>query len=97
MKNGYRNPIGFRRWVVHEGESTRTLQEKLIGLTNTILFLTVSKNKIAAMPENIGVVAILTVVLNYSILFPSFTFFLDGFHLAFGDKFEICIKTTDLM
>lgn len=63
----------------------------------TILFLTVSKNKIAAMPENIGVVAILTVVLNYSILFPSFTSFLDGFHLAFGDKFEICIKTTDLM
>ena len=61
------------------------------------LFLTVSKNKIAATPENIGVVAILTVVLNYSILFPSFTFFLDGFHLAFGDKFEICIKTTDLM
>ena len=62
-----------------------------------ILFLTVSKNKIAATPENIGVVAILTVVLNYSILFPSFTFFLDGFHLDFGDKFEICIKTTDLM
>lgn len=62
-----------------------------------ILFLTVSKNKIAAMPENIGVVAILTVVLNYSILFSSFTFFLDGFHLAFCDKFEICIKTTDLM
>ena len=62
-----------------------------------VLFLTVSKNKIAATPENIGVVAILTVVLNYSILFPSFTFFLDGFHLAFGDKFEICIKTTDLM
>ena len=49
----------------------------------TILFLTVSKNKIAAMPGNIGVVAILTVVLNYSILFSSFTFFLDGFHLAF--------------
>ena len=66
-------------------------------LNSIILFLTVSKNKIAAMPENIGVVAILTVVLNYSILFPSFTFFLDGFHLAFGDKFEICIKTTDLM
>lgn len=65
--------------------------------TNTFLFLTVSKNKIAATPENIGIVAILTVVLNYSILFPSFTFFLDGFHLAFGDKFEICIKTTDLM
>ena len=66
-------------------------------LYTTFLFLTVSKNTIAAMPENIGVVAILTVVLNYSILFPSFTFFLDGFHLAFGDKFEICIKTTDLM
>ena len=67
------------------------------AIAGIILFLTVSKNKIAAMPENIGVVAILTVVLNYSILFPSFTFFLDGFHLAFGDKFEICIKTTDLM
>ena len=66
-------------------------------IADIILFLTVSKNKIAATPENIGVVAILTVVLNYSILFPSFTFFLDGFHLAFGDKFEICIKTTDLM
>ena len=69
----------------------------LIEVHGIILFLTVSKNKIAATPENIGVVAILTVVLNYSILFPSFTFFLDGFHLAFGDKFEICIKTTDLM
>ena len=68
-----------------------------VGDSYKILFLTVSKNKIAATPENIGVVAILTVVLNYSILFPSFTFFLDGFHLAFGDKFEICIKTTDLM
>lgn len=68
-----------------------------IQIDITILFLTVSKNKIAATPENIGIVAILTVVLNYSILFPSFTFFLDGFHLAFGDKFEICIKTTDLM
>ena len=66
-------------------------------ISDIFLFLTVSKNKIAATPENIGVVAILTVVLNYSILFPSFTFFLDGFHLAFGDKFEICIKTTDLM
>ena len=72
-------------------------QVTLIHFYDIFLFLTVSKNKIAAMPENIGVVAILTVVLNYSILFPSFTFFLDGFHLAFGDKFEICIKTTDLM
>ena len=72
-------------------------QVTLIHFYDIILFLTVSKNKIAATPENIGVVAILTVVLNYSILFPSFTFFLDVFHLAFGDKFEICIKTTDLM
>ena len=79
--------------------SLRCFPENLtiLYLFAIILFLTVSKNKIAAMPENIGVVAILTVVLNYSILFPSFTFFLDGFHLAFGDKFEICIKTTDLM
>ena len=69
------------------------------GVENSyiILFLTVSKNKIAAMPGNIGVVAILTVVLNYSILLSPFTFFLDGFHLAFCNKFEICIKTTDLM
>ena len=79
--------------------SLRCFPENLTSLYlfAIILFLTVSKNKIAATPENIGVVAILTVVLNYSILFPSFTFFLDGFHLAFGDKFEICIKTTDLM
>ena len=77
-------------------EKTRVFSFVLL-LIVIILFLTVSKNKIAATPENIGVVAILTVVLNYSILFPSFTFFLDGFHLAFGDKFEICIKTTDLM
>ena len=79
-----------------EPKALKKLNE-LSNITLKILFLTVSKNKIAAMPENIGVVAILTVVLNYSILFPSFTFFLDGFHLAFGDKFEICIKTTDLM
>lgn len=77
-------------------KSMQTVLKNLEGFY-IILFLTVSKNKIAATPENIGVVAILTVVLNYSILFPSFTFFLDGFHLAFGDKFEICIKTTDLM
>lgn len=75
----------------------RFYKVECVDTKNTVLFLTVSKNKIAATPENIGVVAILTVVLNYSILFPSFTFFLDGFHLAFGDKFEICIKTTDLM
>ena len=62
-----------------------------------ILFLTVLENKIAATPENIGVVAILTVVSNYSILFSSFTFLLDGFHLAFRNKFEVCIKTTNLM
>ena len=75
----------------------RFYKVECVDTKNTVLFLTVSKNKIATTPENIGVVAILTVVLNYSILFPSFTFFLDGFHLAFGDKFEICIKTTDLM
>ena len=80
----------------YQTESMR-LTLKIMNRRDIILFLTVSKNKIAATPENIGVVAILTVVLNYSILFPSFTFFLDGFHLAFGDKFEICIKTTDLM
>ena len=36
--------------------------------TAIILFLTVSKNKIAAIPENIGAVTIVNVVLNYSIL-----------------------------
>ena len=81
------------RHIITTHAEIRVLGERC----DKILFLTVSKNKIAATPENIGVVAILTVVLNYSILFPSFTFFLDGFHLAFGDKFEICIKTTDLM
>lgn len=93
----------FHRVSIRKYQEKKIEQEKSINFLTfptsplTILFLTVSKNKIAAMPENIGVVAILTVVLNYSILFPSFTFFLDGFHLAFGDKFEICIKTTDLM
>lgn len=85
---------------MNNNENTKLIYGKILTSMNfrfIILFLTVSKNKIAATPENIGVVAILTVVLNYSILFPSFTFFLDGFHLAFGDKFEICIKTTDLM
>lgn len=82
---------------LEKSEEFRIKQLHFADNEGIILFLTVSKNKIAAMPENIGVVAILTVVLNYSILFPSFTFFLDGFHLAFGDKFEICIKTTDLM
>ena len=85
------------RKIREECEEFRIKQLHFEDNEGIILFLTVSKNKIAAMPENIGVVAILTVVLNYSILFPSFTFFLDGFHLAFGDKFEICIKTTDLM
>lgn len=83
--------------VVIESEIACKTARSGVQYEDTILFLTVSKNKIATTPENIGVVAILTVVLNYSILFPSFTFFLDGFHLAFGDKFEICIKTTDLM
>ena len=85
----------MRGWRNHIRGDKKQL--KIWRVCVILLFLTVSKNKIAATPENIGVVAILTVVLNYSILFPSFTFFLDGFHLAFGDKFEICIKTTDLM
>ena len=85
----------MRGWRDHIRGDKKQL--KIWQVCVILLFLTVSKNKIAATPENIGVVAILTVVLNYSILFPSFTFFLDGFHLAFGDKFEICIKTTDLM
>lgn len=91
--------FGEKVYVPFSVNEGRFLQWALIICTELFifLFLTVSKNKIAATPENIGVVAILTVVLNYSILFPSFTFFLDGFHLAFGDKFEICIKTTDLM
>ena len=88
----------MKRWMQQKYTDWQNCVDKYFVKTyNKILFLTVSKNKIAATPENIGVVAILTVVLNYSILFPSFTFFLDGFHLAFGDKFEICIKTTDLM
>ena len=89
----------MERYKSDDRESLKNTLKQFTGtnVCDIILFLTVSKNKIAATPENIGVVAILTVVLNYSILFPSFTFFLDGFHLAFGDKFEICIKTTDLM
>lgn len=47
------------------------------------------------MPENMGSVAIFSVVLDYGILFSAFTFFLNCFHVAFGDEFKVSIKTTD--
>ena len=49
------------------------------------------------MLENTGIVAVFSVVLDYGILFPSFTFFLNCFHMAFGDEFIVGVKTTDLV
>ena len=54
-----------------------------------------TEEKIATMPENTGSVAIFSAVLDYSILFPAFTFFLNCFHMTFGDKFKVGIKATD--
>ena len=62
-----------------------------------ILFLTVEKNKIATVHENTGSVAIFSVVSDYGILFSAFTFFLDCFHMTFGDKLKAGIKTTDFV
>ena len=49
------------------------------------------------MLENMGSVAIFSVVLDYGILFPAFAFFLNCFHMTFGDEFIIGVKTTDLV
>ena len=39
------------------------------------------------MLGNMSIVAIFSFVLYYSILFSTFTFFLNCFHLAFSDEF----------
>ena len=49
------------------------------------------------MLENTGSVAVFSVVLDYGILFPAFAFFLDCFHMTFGDEFKIGFKTTVLV
>lgn len=49
------------------------------------------------MLENTGSVAIFSVVLDYGILFTAFAFFLNCFHMTFGDEFKIGVKTTDLV
>ena len=49
------------------------------------------------MLENTGIVAIFSIVLDYSILLSAFTFFLDFFHVTFGDKFIVGIKATNLV
>ena len=49
------------------------------------------------MLENMGSVAIFSVVLDYGILFSSFTFFLNCFHVTFGDEFKVGIKPANLV
>ena len=85
VKNGFINRTPKGRVVTDFAYQHFGLTKSLILTLYVIIipFLTVSKNKIAAMPGNIGVVVILTVVLNYTIVCSSSTFFLDGFHLAF--------------
>lgn len=58
-------------------------------------FWQLRKNIIAAIPEKQGIVAIFSAVLDYGILFPALTFFLNCFHLAFGDEFIVGVKITD--
>ena len=41
--------------------------------------------------------AIFCVVSDYGILFLSFTFFLNCFHLAFGDELVVCAESTGVM
>lgn len=55
------------------------------------------KNKIAVCSVNMGVTAIFFSVTDFSNLFFTFTFFLNCFHLTFGNKFKVGIKTTDLV
>ena len=49
------------------------------------------------MLENTGSVAIFSVVLDYGILFSAFTFFLNCFHMTFGNEFKVAIKATFLV
>lgn len=59
--------------------------------------LTVVKRKNRCIPCIYWDSAIFCVVMVYSILFPSFTFFLNGFHFTFGYELIIRSKATNIM
>ena len=46
---------------------------------------------------NMSIVAFFSFVLDHSILFSAFTFFLNCFHMAFSDEFKVSIKATYLV
>ena len=59
--------------------------------------LTVSKTKNRCKPYDYWAAAIFVVVADYSNLFFSFTFFLNGSHTAFGYELIIRSETTGFM
>ena len=59
--------------------------------------LTVSKTKNRCKPYDYWATAIFVVVADYSNLFFSFTFFLNGSHTAFGYELIIRSETTGFM
>ena len=59
--------------------------------------LTVLENKKRCSPDKYWGTAFFARFMIYSILFPSFTFFLDSFHLPLGNKFVVCPKFTNPM
>lgn len=67
------------------------------GIYATIPSLTVVKRKNRCIPCIYWDSAIFCVVMVYSILFPSFTFFLNGFHFTFGYELIIRSKATNIM
>ena len=64
---------------------------------DTIPSLTVSKTKNRCKPYGYWATAIFAVVVDYSNLFFSFTFFLNCFHFTFGYELVISSKATGPM
>ena len=76
-----------------------TMIEKSAGVFNRLMLpsLTVSKTKNRCKPYDYWAAAIFVVVADYSNLFFSFTFFLNGSHTAFGYELIIRSETTGFM
>ncbi len=68
-----------------------------IPINGILLSLTVEKQKIAVSLDFTWGSAIFCIALEYSILFPTFTLFLNVFHLSFCDKFIIRFKATNVV
>ena len=75
----------------------RRLCLTVIAFLSIIPSLTVGQRKNRCIPYIYWAAAIFLLVTEYSNLFPSFTFFLNCFHFAFGYKLIICSKTAGIM